>query len=236
VAESPLLERERSVSELVRRYASGREAAAEVFVLDQARTDFSELLSTLREAKSQAGRLRDRGIALALPTGNAIAALVRRFVSVVEADVGAVAERADAYRAVRQYVQTYEAEVRDATRAHVDQARSGVDRGLVDLLRQTGLQDSAARLDDALTKLLTAAQELPESDDALDEVDRAAAEVRAVMSALDDPAHARLLEFVRRLVASGGSVSLDTLDSAQLDDPRRSGAAKNFIVSARSRT
>lgn len=220
---------------MVRRYASGREAAAGVFVLDQARTDFSELLSTLRDAKRQAGRLRGRGVGLALPVGNSIAALVQSFISVVETDVGAVAERADAYRAVRQYVQTYETEVRDATRAHVDQARSGVDRGLVELLRQTGLEDSAVRLDDALTKLLTAARDLPDSDAAFDEIDLAAEEVRTVMSALDDPAHARLLEFVRRLVASGGSVSLDTLDSAQLDDLKSSGAAKNFIVSARTR-
>src|SRR4051812_37193788 len=113
VSESELLERERAVSEIVRRYASGREAAAEVFVLGQAETDFSELRDALLEAKSQAARLRARDVRLALPNGRSVASLVTRFIASVEADVSAVADRADIHRALRQHVQAYETEVRD---------------------------------------------------------------------------------------------------------------------------
>src|SRR5262245_57200464 len=100
MAGSELLEREQAVSEMVRRYASGREAAAEVFVLGQAETDFSEPLDALLEAKSQAARLRARDVPLALTSGRSVASLVARFIASVEADVGAVADRADVHRAL----------------------------------------------------------------------------------------------------------------------------------------
>ena len=54
------------------------------------------------------------------------------------------------------------------------------------------------------------------------------------MQSLEDPTQARLLEFLRTLISSGGSVLLADIDAELLKELHKTGAAGNFVVSVRA--
>ena len=232
MSDGTLMLRERRISQMVSQYTEGRDAAADAFALDETRTDFEELLRGLCAAKEQSVRLRERGAKVALPMDDDVIRDIRSFRELAAADPGAVGDRAAILRRSRAHVNAYTAAVRLETEAYVDRARNNTGQGMAEVLGQVGQIEAARRLGDALAELRAAAENLPYSDRALDAVDEAGQMIQAVLASLDE-ASGPVLGFVQRLIAANGSLPLDTLTCEELEHLVSSGAAKNFVVSAR---
>lgn len=234
MSDGSLLLRERRISKMVSQYAEGRDAAADAFALDEARTDFEEMLGWLRGAKEQAARLRARGAKIVLPPNQEVINEIGQFRELADADPGAVRDRAAVVARSRAHVSAYTAAVGHETEAYVDRARHGTGQGMAEILALAGLGDAAQTLAAALGDLQAATQTLPNSEAALDAVDQAANAISEVLASLGETS-AGMLGFVTRMIAANGTLGLETLTGDELDQLVSSGAAKNFVIAAKRR-
>lgn len=204
-------------------------SAADAYALSQAKDDFSELHDDLVKVLAEVRVLRDAGESLRLPTPSRIAQALTELADRIDADPVGVRQRRQQTDMLTTYAEAVKQDVEARLEARVDAARGGAEGGLVAGLRQIGLSDAAALLDAALETLARFKGRLPRTAEELAEVDDAAKAIRETMEALEDPRHARLLDFFRRAVGSPRPTLAD-VDAALLHELQTSGAAANFVI------